>query len=177
MTTRVSFDSNFAASLIDSWVDHISSSISPLSHSLAQQVFGNQESDQRSFSIDLNNLKRTNDTYGHSAGDRLIEMWAEAARAQWPDARGYRMGGDEFLFLIALPQGGTPIEQQLEAFQQRCNSMTQTLADGTAMHPHSALGFALRSDPLMGLEQCMAQADARMYAMKATQRKRSTDIA
>lgn len=126
---------------------------------------------------DLNNLKRTNDTYGHSAGDRLIEMWAEAARAQWPDARGYRMGGDEFLLLIALPQGGMPIEQQLEAFQQRCNSMTQPLADGTAMHPHSALGFALRADPLMGLEQCMAQADARMYAMKATQRKRSTDIA
>ncbi len=126
---------------------------------------------------DLNNLKRTNDTYGHSAGDRLIEMWAEAARAQWPDAKGYRMGGDEFLFLIPLPEGRPAIESQLEAFQQRCSFMTHALPDGTTLRPQSALGFALRTDPAISLEQCMAQADVRMYAMKATQRKRSTDMA
>jgi diguanylate cyclase (GGDEF)-like protein len=126
---------------------------------------------------DLNNLKRTNDTYGHSAGDRLIGLWAEAASAHWPQAKGYRMGGDEFLLLIPLPEGGIAIELQLEAFQQRCASLTYALPDGSAMQPHSALGFALRSDPAISLEQCMAQADARMYAMKAMQKKRSTDMA
>ena len=126
---------------------------------------------------DLNNLKRTNDTYGHSAGDRLIGLWAEAASAHWPQAKGYRMGGDEFLLLIPLTEGGIAIELQLEAFQQRCASLTYALPDGSAMQPHSALGFALRSDPAISLEQCMAQADARMYAMKAMQKKRSTDMA
>jgi elongation factor 1-gamma len=39
-------------------VDYINSTIAPLSNSLSQQVFGNEESDQKTFSIDLNNLKR-----------------------------------------------------------------------------------------------------------------------
>jgi diguanylate cyclase (GGDEF)-like protein len=27
------------------------------------------------FSIDLNNLKETNDTFGHEAGDKIIRRW------------------------------------------------------------------------------------------------------
>jgi diguanylate cyclase (GGDEF)-like protein len=125
---------------------------------------------------DLNNLKRTNDTYGHAAGDRLIQMLADAARAHWPTAKGYRMGGDEFLLLIPLPENSPPMQQQLEAFQARCAAMAHTLADGTRMHPSSALGYALRMDNTNSLEHCLAMADARMYAMKASQKKRRTDV-
>lgn len=126
---------------------------------------------------DLNNLKRTNDTYGHAAGDRLIQMLAEAARAHWPRAKGYRMGGDEFLFLVPLTDPGISVQQQLEAFQARCAAMTHTLPDGTQMQPNSALGYALRMDSASTLDQCLATADARMYAMKASQKKRRTDVA
>lgn len=125
---------------------------------------------------DLNNLKRTNDTYGHAAGDRLIKLLADAARAHWPTAKGYRMGGDEFLLLLLMAEGDVPIEKQLEAFQARCASLTLTLPDGTEMHPNSALGHAMRDDASQPLEQCLALADARMYAMKATQKKRRTDV-
>lgn len=126
---------------------------------------------------DLNNLKRTNDTYGHAAGDRLIQMLAEAARAHWPSAKGYRMGGDEFLFIVPLTDTAISVQQQLEAFQARCATMAHTLPDGTPMHPHSALGYALRMESTSTLEQCLATADARMYAMKASQKKRRTDMA
>ena len=125
---------------------------------------------------DLNNLKRTNDTYGHAAGDRLIKLLADAARAHWPTAKGYRMGGDEFLLLLPVLAGDAPIEQQLEAFQARCARLTLDLPDGTTMHPNSALGHAMRNDASQPLEQCLALADARMYAMKATQKKRRTDV-
>ena len=125
---------------------------------------------------DVNNLKRTNDTYGHAAGDRLIQMLAEAARAHWPNAKGYRMGGDEFLFLVPLSDASTPVQQQLEAFQTRCATLTHTLPDGKLMHPNSALGYALRLDDSNTLEHCLATADARMYAMKASQKKRRTDV-
>jgi len=125
---------------------------------------------------DLNNLKRTNDTYGHAAGDRLIQMLAEAARAHWPAAKGYRMGGDEFLFLVPITDAGASVQQQLEAFQTRCAALTHTLPDGTPMHPNSALGYALRLDKATSLDHCLATADARMYAMKASQKKRRTDV-
>lgn len=125
---------------------------------------------------DLNNLKRTNDTYGHAAGDRLIQMLAEAARAHWPNAKGYRMGGDEFLFLVPLSDASTPVQQQLETFQTRCAALTHTLPDGKLMHPNSALGYALRLDNSNTLDHCLVTADARMYAMKASQKKRRTDV-
>ena len=124
---------------------------------------------------DLNNLKRTNDTHGHSAGDRLIQMLADCARDHWPQAKGYRMGGDEFLFLVPLPEGSEPLETQLQSFEERCIAMTHTLPNGAVMHPSCAVGFALRENAEHTLDHCMAQADARMYAMKAAQKKRSTD--
>ena len=130
---------------------------------------------------DLNNLKRTNDTYGHAAGDRLIQMLAEAARAHWPHAKGYRMGGDEFLFLVPLSDADAntdaSVQQQLEAFETHCATLTHALPDGKRMHPNSALGYALRMDSTNTLDHCLATADARMYAMKARQKKRHTDVA
>lgn len=52
-------------------------------------------------SIDLNNLKRANDTMGHSAGDILIRGIATVLReAVGNEGKIYRIGGDEFVVLI-----------------------------------------------------------------------------
>ena len=48
----------FVASSIDQWVDYVNSSIAPLSNAITQQVFGHEETDQRSFGIRLTNLKK-----------------------------------------------------------------------------------------------------------------------
>lgn len=50
--------------------------------------------------IDVNNLKRMNDTFGHEAGDKLIINAAQ--KLQFWDKYGevYRMGGDEFMITI-----------------------------------------------------------------------------
>jgi diguanylate cyclase (GGDEF)-like protein/putative nucleotidyltransferase with HDIG domain len=57
--------------------------------------------------VDLDGLKRTNDTYGHQAGDELLEALAGALAAVSPAGHAYRIGGDEFAFLV---QDGTAIE-------------------------------------------------------------------
>ena len=51
--------------------------------------------------FDLNNLKRTNDTYGHAVGDQLITNFARLLRNALPskDFVG-RYGGDEFIAII-----------------------------------------------------------------------------
>ena len=57
--------------------------------------------------VDLDGLKQTNDTYGHQAGDELLEALARALVAVSPEGRAYRIGGDEFAVVI---EGGTAID-------------------------------------------------------------------
>lgn len=125
---------------------------------------------------DMNNLKRVNDSHGHAAGDALIKAFAAAARAQWPQADCYRVGGDEFLFI--LPGGSEDkMEAELECLKQRCEQARFEVAAQVWVSPSAALGHAIRASAEMPLQACIAQADARMYAAKAGMKKRSTDLA
>lgn len=50
--------------------------------------------------IDVNNLKKMNDIFGHEAGDALIQK-ASKKIEWWSDfADCYRMGGDEFMIIV-----------------------------------------------------------------------------
>lgn len=62
--------------------------------------------------IDLNDLKKTNDTDSYEAGNRLIAKTADVIKGtiRIDDLRykleaGYRWGGDEFLVLAHIPKG------------------------------------------------------------------------
>lgn len=56
--------------------------------------------------LDLNGLKETNDTYGHSAGDELLIAAAQCIRDAF-DGEGqfFRIGGDEFCAVVCNPRG------------------------------------------------------------------------
>jgi diguanylate cyclase (GGDEF)-like protein len=49
--------------------------------------------------LDINNLKITNDTYGHEAGDELIVKVANMIRKHYRDSLVFRIGGDEFVIV------------------------------------------------------------------------------
>ncbi len=51
------------------------------------------------FFIDINGLKKTNDTCGHEAGDDLIKHVYRIVRGVMEDHPVYRLGGDEFVVL------------------------------------------------------------------------------
>ncbi len=50
--------------------------------------------------VDINDLKRINDTYGHSAGDKLLVEVADFLRQNFPDNPIARYGGDEFIVFL-----------------------------------------------------------------------------
>ncbi|MFR1518513.1 MAG: GGDEF domain-containing protein [Clostridia bacterium] len=51
--------------------------------------------------IDLNNLKETNDTFGHTEGDKLLQGTAECLKASFDESvKFYRTGGDEFYIIF-----------------------------------------------------------------------------
>ena len=50
--------------------------------------------------VDINNLKRTNDRFGHYVGDELIVHSAKILRETFKTSTVYRIGGDEFAVIL-----------------------------------------------------------------------------
>ena len=76
-------------------------------------------------SVDLNNLKKINDTKGHAAGDEAIFTTAECIRKNL--VKGcylYRTGGDEFMVLCY--KAAVTVEQLYEMMQKIYADMNQT---------------------------------------------------
>lgn len=51
--------------------------------------------------MDINNLKNTNDTYGHVMGTRLIIVASEFVRKYFKNERLYHISGDEFVAVLS----------------------------------------------------------------------------
>ena len=80
--------------------------------------------------IDVNNLKRMNDTLGHEAGDRLIKEATKHINF-WKKYSGdvYRIGGDEFM--VVLPN---------VSYQQACQTIN-TWHNGVGVIAETPEGF------------------------------------
>ena len=113
--------------------------------------------------FDLNNLKITNDTYGHAKGDLLIKSAAEVIdKAFSPYGIVARMGGDEFI-AIARTGESEKISAIMEEFQACIAEKNQAIPD---LHLSIAYGYASCSPKEYNIEKIYQLADNRMYAHK-----------
>jgi diguanylate cyclase (GGDEF)-like protein len=118
--------------------------------------------------IDMDDLKRINDTYGHTAGDAAIRALAKAIRSLIrPDDLLFRWGGDEFLVLLfgVAESGG---RKRLEGLT---NELGQVSLPGAAdpVSLTASIGVASFSSPA-SLTAAIELADSSMYAMKQFQK-------
>jgi diguanylate cyclase (GGDEF)-like protein len=113
--------------------------------------------------FDVDDLKTTNDRFGHAAGDRLIADCAAAMAAAFGLHHLYRIGGDEF---VAVRAFGGPTE--LAAWNA---ALEEELARRRSEDPERPLGLSWGSavyDPETDREyqSVFQRADAAMYEMK-----------
>ena len=114
--------------------------------------------------MDINDLKRVNDEYGHAAGDQFIIDAAEAIRRTYePRALCFRIGGDEF---AAVFQDMTESEAYYD------EKLRQTLAEHNESAPFR-LAIAAGACRLyeedgvrMSLDKWRTSADFAMYERK-----------
>ena len=112
------------------------------------------------FSADINNLKQTNDTNGHHAGDMLIRNTAEILINYSDRNHTFRMGGDEFL-VIREDMDEKQAAEYLSEIKSVMRASGIDIAIGTYIHN----GPVDNPDPLLG------RADAAMYQNKARTHK------
>jgi diguanylate cyclase (GGDEF)-like protein/putative nucleotidyltransferase with HDIG domain len=110
--------------------------------------------------LDLDGLKRINDTHGHMVGDQVLADLG--ARLQHISTEVYRMGGDEFL--VWAPPGTCckPLEQQVTAVLALFSQDWTHLDCGTAV----SWGIAEPTSESDTLGELLHEADRRMYAQK-----------
>jgi diguanylate cyclase (GGDEF)-like protein len=103
--------------------------------------------------LDINNLKLTNDTYGHMAGDERIVKVANMIRSHYKDSLYFRIGGDEFL--IVTEDCSRDKFMQISALA-KAHFEEENVA---------AIGYKFY-DKIDDLKLCMDECDALMYEEK-----------
>jgi two-component system cell cycle response regulator len=113
--------------------------------------------------LDLNGFKRYNDTFGHPAGDAILErLGAQLKEAMGADGDAYRIGGDEFAVLTAGADGRNGPVAKLAA-----EALT---ASGKGFELSAAWGSVTVPDEADTPAAAMQLADVRMYAQKESRR-------
>lgn len=118
--------------------------------------------------IDLDNLKTTNDTFGHQAGDELLKNVAERIfRAASPDV-AFRLGGDEFAIIVQHPDS----RRDIEALAQRVLVSLEEPAAccGHLIYPRATIGGAVVSSDDFVADHVRQKADFALYHAKETGR-------
>lgn len=120
------------------------------------------------FTIDLDNLKIVNDTFGHLAGDALICAAASrVARVMAPDVT-FRLGGDEFAVLIQAPG----VLSDLDGAAARIFDVLEAAApcEGNMVVPRATIGGAVLSQTERTAAAVSEAADFALYHAKETGR-------
>ena len=113
-------------------------------------------------SMDLNGLKRANDSFGHVAGDELIRAAADCMKSSFSEhGKVYRVGGDEFVVIITkdIPQ----FENMLRTFEQRVASWHGEFVESMAV----SYGYVFSTERMWNSILDISKAsDERMYESK-----------
>ena len=119
--------------------------------------------------FDLNQLKETNDTYGHDVGDKLIVTAAKVISDVFKRSPVFRIGGDEFL--VVLRHGDLEDCEKLFA-QLDVECAKKSIKEKEEIPISIARGFAMfDSDTDLHFNDVFKRADNAMYENKRTNKK------
>ena len=124
---------------------------------------------ERKFAVllmDVDNFKTFNDTYGHSMGDRVLQLLANQLKLM-TDKVGIvgRFGGDEFI--VVLPgHAGEEAWTFAQAFQDWITNYTFKIPGGQTVPIFVSWGIAAFPEDSEQRQELLAVADARLYQSK-----------
>lgn len=116
--------------------------------------------------IDLDSFKAINDTYGHTAGDKVLVAVAQRLKGSLRSSDVIaRMGGDEYLVLLprlTKAEDAEAIHQQIH--QAIC--ATPVIYEQHLIEIKASIGLVIYNDEIDSVEEMLKRADSRMYQAK-----------
>jgi diguanylate cyclase (GGDEF)-like protein len=121
--------------------------------------------------FDIDHFKGINDAHGHAAGDKVLQVVAQAAqsRARAADILG-RLGGEEFAILLPETRGPDAVTLA----ERMRNDLTQLSVEheGATITFTCSFGVAARGQEILVLDTLLRQADQALYRAKRAGRNR-----
>lgn len=136
----------------------------------AEQLFTNPENLKIAcvMLLDMDNLKKVNDGYGHRIGDRLIKAGADILRTSQVINHSLiaRQGGDEFTILWYGFETPEQIIEKIEDMRANMLKCSITISE-TKTHPvRFSAGYVFCSHDSWDIDLFLHQADIAMYTSK-----------
>lgn len=123
--------------------------------------------------FDIDHFKRINDTYGHQAGDKVIQTLAKITAASIRDADlAGRYGGEEFVVL--LPDVNAAGARLLAERLRRTVEASEVMHEGQSLRFTISVGVADLSEGCTSHEHFIHCADHALYQSKHEGRNRVT---
>jgi diguanylate cyclase (GGDEF)-like protein len=119
--------------------------------------------------FDIDHFKKINDSYGHQAGDAVIQQTAELIRQSMRDADiAGRYGGEEFVVLLpdTESEGAVTFAERL----RQSIEAHEVVHEGQTIRFTVSLGIADLSQPTSGYAQLIERADTALYQSKSAGR-------
>jgi diguanylate cyclase (GGDEF)-like protein len=121
--------------------------------------------------IDLDHFKAINDTWGHTIGDRALQVVAAAMTAvAGENDVAARLGGDEFVLLLRTDRPGA--RRTADALRAAVQEDT-TLPGGP---PGLSIGLAVLPEDAATVEELVKASDTALYEAKSTGRGRTASL-
>ena len=115
----------------------------------------------RLYMIDVNDFKQVNDKFGHLAGDRALQLVADALHNVSDRLHGFcaRYGGDEFVLITQIgSQIQDEIQNEVNQMREKCSDLIPQITVCT--------GFTECSSGAVTASELIAQADEKLYIEK-----------
>lgn len=116
--------------------------------------------------IDIDHFKQINDSAGHEAGDRFLQLFSDRLRGIVRDIDCVaRIGGDEFVIVLPELQGADGVVRVLDKLRHACQEPFRM--PGTELNTTVSVGVALYPDDGEDSATLFRNADSALYHAKA----------
>ncbi len=145
----------------------------------SESIFGRRKKIRHAAFImmDLDNLKYTNDTFGHDWGDEYIRQAGMCLEEGTPKGTlCAHISGDEFNILFYGYESQNAIREEISKLQREISSRIIRLPDGQEFHLSISGGIAWYPEDSNSLGVMRKHADFAMYQVKQTDKGRIAEF-